>query len=95
MEEIIYNEVYAILKSMDEKFINMIDEDYIEFIKMNMIPNIEVDLNQEKGLLEQNLHQETFDIIAGINLLYWSKDEELNKLLIEQYYRNENGDTNV
>ena len=79
MEKIVYNEVYAILNSMDEKYMNMIDEDYIEFIKMNMNPMIEVNINQGKGLLDQNLHQETFDIIAGINLSYWSKNEEYNK----------------
>ena len=95
MENIIYNEVYAILKSMDEIYIKLIDKEYIEFIKNNMVKNKNIIINHDKPLLEQGLHSETFDIIADINLTYWMNNKYNKEYLLNKYQENEKGEFNV
>ena len=95
MEDIIYNEVYAILNSMDKIYIDLIDKEYLNFIKSRMIKDKEISIDYNKPLLEQGLHSETFDIIADINLTYWKKNESSKEYLINKYQENEKGDNNV
>ena len=95
MGKLIYNEVYEILKSMDDIYIKKIDKDYLNFIKINIIKDNKIKIDYNKSLLEQGLHPETFDIIADINLTYWMNDELSKKILLKKYQENEFGEENV
>ena len=88
MKDIIYNEVYAIISSMDPIFIEKIDKDYLSFIQSSMLDNISINIDENKSLNNQGFHDETFEILADINLQYWAS-EDLKKLLDKKYSLNE------
>ena len=95
MNRIIFNEVYAIIKNMEKIYIDMIDKDYLDFIKSNMIPEKEIKIDMKKSLLKQNLHPETFEMIAAINLEFWNKREDVQDYLINKYLKNDGGEKNA
>lgn len=84
-----YSEVLEILNNMDKKYVNKIPKKLIDYFNDNSSDNYikHIDLNVD--LKEQKLSKKTLDILALINLKYWTKSEEHRKRLLKQYSENE------
>lgn len=84
-----YSEVYEILKLLNNEYFNKVPKKFITFIEKgkdnNYIPNIKPDVPLE----EQNLLQETIDILAMLKLDYWCSDENEKRELLSILEQNE------
>ena len=74
-------EVYTILENTEEEIRNKIPEKFINFIKENMDENHNFKLQYGKGLAEQNLMEETKQILALMYRDYICTKEERKELL--------------
>lgn len=82
-----YSEIYEILQLLGSEFVDKIPNEFIEFIDKekdnDYYPNIKKDIPLE----EQNLLEDTINILAMLKLDYWceneSEKEELRNILIE------------
>ena len=74
-------EVYTILENTEEEIRNKIPEKFINFIKENMDKNHNFKLQYGKGLAEQNLMEETKQILALMYRDYICTKEERKELL--------------
>lgn len=78
-------EVYTILENTEEEIRNKIPEKFIKFIKENMDANYNFKLQYGKGLAEQNLMEETKQILALIYRDYICTNEERKELLEKEH----------
>ena len=74
-------EVYTILENTEEEIRSKIPEKFINFIKENMDENHNFNLQYGKGLAEQNLMEETKQILALMYRDYICTKEERKELL--------------
>lgn len=84
-----YSEVLDILSNMDEKYVNKIPKRLIEYFNDNSSGSYKKHINPYIDLKEQNLSKKTLNILALINLKYWTKNEKHKQELLKQYRRNE------
>lgn len=83
-----YSEIYCLLKCFPEEYINKIPNKLLDLIK-NKIDSkyfIEVDIN--KSLEEQNISQDTKNMLVVLKYNYWSNEEEKIQIT-EQLNENE------
>lgn len=84
-----YSEVYEILQLLDDKFIDKVPRKFMEFIEKekdnDYIPNIKPNVSLE----EQELLEDTTNILAMLKLDYWCEDEEKKKELLSILNQNE------
>lgn len=84
-----YSEVYTILNFIDQYYVNKISEKFIEFIYNqkddNYIPNIDMSIPLE----EQELLEDTINILAIIQYNYWCENEKEKQELIAILNKNE------
>ena len=83
-----YSEVLEILNNMDKKYVNKIPKKLLDFFNNNSSKNYIEHINPEQDLKEQKLSKKTLDILALINLKYWTKSEEHRKELLMKYREN-------
>ena len=77
----IYSEVYEILILLGDRFINKLPEKLFNLIKTEKIDSYNPQYNLDRPLEEQNIKEETIDMIALFYLNYWCKTEaEKNEL---------------
>lgn len=82
-----YSEIYEILQLLGSEFVDKIPNEFIEFIDKekdnDYYPNIKKDIPLE----EQNLLEDTINILAMLKLDYWCENEEekeeLKSILME------------
>lgn len=86
---IAYSEVYAILKRMDQQYIDKIPRKLKNTIIEEMDKNYKPQIDSTVPLKEQNLNSKTYTILAMINLNYWCENEEHKNELILKYNENE------
>lgn len=84
-----YSEVLEILNNMDKKYVNKIPKKLIDYFNDNSSDNYIKHIDPNVDLKEQKLSKKTLDILALINLKYWTKSEEHRKRLLKQYSENE------
>lgn len=84
-----YSEVLEVLSNMDKKYVNKIPKKLIDYFDVNSSENYIKHINPNVDLKEQKLSKKTLDILALINLKYWTKSEEHRKRLLKQYSDNE------
>lgn len=84
-----YNQILEVLKYMDEKYIDKIPKQLITHFQENKASNYNFSINPKISLKEQNLSEETLDILAMLNINYWCEDEQHKKELIQKYHDNE------
>ena len=83
-----YSEIYCLLKCFPEEYINKIPNKLLDLIQ-NKIDSkyfIEVDIN--KSLEEQNISQDTKNMLVVLKYNYWSNEEEKIQIT-EQLNENE------
>ena len=83
-----YADVYYILSALEEKYTNKIPTDLIEFFKDNAEPHYLSTIDLTKPLTEQEISEETEQLICLLNLNYWCTPEEKEELL-KKYELNE------
>ena len=83
-----YADVYYILNALEEKYTNKIPNDLIEFFRDNAEPHYLSRIDLTKPLTEQEISEETEQLICLLNLNYWSTPEEKEELL-KKYELNE------
>ena len=81
-------EVNQILMYTEENIVSKIPEKFKKFIENNMDQNHIIEINKNKSLVEQNIMEETKQILALIYRDYiCSKEERANLILQEQQER--------
>lgn len=71
-----FTEVNIILNQAGEELINKVPEKLLELIKNNEDKNYQVNISEEISYEEQNLMEETKNILALIYRKYWCNEEE-------------------
>jgi len=84
-----YSEVLEVLSYMEEKYVDKVPKKLIEFFKDNSSKNYTKHINPNEDLKKQKLSKKTLDILALINLKYWTNNKEHKQRLIKQYNENE------
>jgi hypothetical protein len=84
---VVYSELYEILKNINKEKVMKISPKIIDKIINERDKNYEPKINWNKPLTEQDINQNTKNILAWINLKYWASDEEKD-LLLEKIERN-------
>ena len=84
-----YVEVLEILNHMDKKYVDKIPLELINFFKSNSSKEYKFQLDKNIPFEEQNLKENTINILAMLNLNYWCESEEHKKNLLKKYYDNE------
>ena len=81
------SEVNAILINSNQDIINMIPNKFLEFVRNNMNQEYEIQIDLEKGILEQNISNEAKSIVALIYRDYICSANErqvIKKELVEK-----------
>lgn len=84
-----YAEVYYIICLLEEEFRNKLPNELIKFFEREKSEEIEDIINPNIPLEEQNLLQETINILAMLKLNYWCFDENEKQDLIKLLDENE------
>lgn len=83
----VYSEVYCIIILLEESYRKRIPEKLLDFFDKERDVNYTISINSNKPLEEQNLLQDTINILAMLKLKYWCEDSKekrkLMKLLTE------------
>ena len=84
-----YVEVLGILDLLDEEQKNRIPKKLKEFFENNKNQDYQVKIDSNIPLEEQNLLQETVDILAMLKLNYWCTNEKEKEGLLNLLNENE------
>ena len=84
-----YVEVLEILKYMDKKYVSKIPLGLREFFERNASKEYKFYIDKSKSLEEQELKENTINILAMLNLNYWCEDEEHKQELLKKYHEND------
>lgn len=84
-----YTEVLAIINLLDEDYKNKIPAKLIELFEKEKSDEYTIEINPNISLEEQNLLQETIDILAMLKLSYWCSDENEKQDLLRLLDENE------
>lgn len=85
----IYSEVYEILILLGDRFINKLPENLFNLIENQRLDSYNPQYDLERPLEEQNIREETIDIIALCYLNYWCETEEEKNELKQIFEDNE------
>lgn len=76
-----YAEVYVILQLLGNEFISRLPKNFIQFIEKEKDNEYVININPNIPLEEQNLLEDTVNILAMLKLDYWSTEDEKQELL--------------
>lgn len=76
----VYSEVLEVLRHMEKIYIDKIPKKIIMFFYDNC--SLDYDFRMTKSIGEETLHPNTLNILAIINLNYWSKNKSKDELLM-------------
>ena len=85
----IYSEVYGILILMGDRFISKLPNKLFNLIKSERLETYNPQYNLDLPLEEQNVREETIDVIALLYFNYWCDSEEEKKELSRIWEENE------
>lgn len=91
--EIAYSEIYQILLCLGDDYISKIPDEFLNIIATKRDKSYKKIINPDVPLENQELLEDTINILALLCLNYWYSDEEKNKLkekltINEQNYQN-------
>ena len=72
---VVYSELYEILKNINKEKVMKISPKIIDKIINERDKNYEPKINWNKPLTQQNINQNTKNILAWINLKYWAREK--------------------
>ena len=90
----VYSEIYEILTLVDTDYFRKIPESFIDFIDKERDSNYKPNIDKNLPLEEQNLLEDTINILALLKLDYWCTEDEKKEFLQmlnenETQYQNE------
>ncbi len=86
--QIVYAEVWDVLKYFDKNLVMKIPIEVLEYFKENRKKDYDTNIDREDIFNKENMSKEALAILAYFNMEYWSDDKH-KKELIEMYRRNE------
>lgn len=78
--EIAFSETNEILKQLGEKYISKIPKEILELIVTHKDKNHRFSFDINKKIEDQNIHDETIEVLAFLSYNYWFADEDKKKL---------------
>lgn len=85
----IYSEVYGILILLGDRFINKLPKELFNLIKREKLDSYNPQYDLNLPLEEQNIKEESIDMIALFYLNYWCESEDEKKELKQILQENE------
>ena len=85
--DIVYAEVFEILKNISKEKVALIPRDIILRIKEKRNVRYEVNIDWSKELDESQISKDAINIIGYFNYEYWTQDKE-EKLKLKKIYLN-------
>lgn len=85
-----YAEIFEILNVLDKEYVDKIPNSFIENIKKEKDDNHKISIDPNIPLENQNLLEDTINILAVLKLKYWCEDQEEKQKLINILNNNEN-----
>ena len=79
-EEVLYKEVYTVLETLGDNYINKLPKDLYEFIRNESEKYDRFILDKTKKISNQ-ISEDTIAFIAYLNLNYWCTENEKNELI--------------
>ena len=76
----VYSEVLEVLRHMEKFYIEKIPKKIIMFFYDNC--SLDYEFRMTKSIGEENLHPNTLNILAVLNMNYWSKNKSKDELLM-------------
>lgn len=86
--DIVYAEVYEILKGISKEKVALIPKDIILKIKENRSKNYQVEIDWSKDLEENNFSKDTINILGYFNYAYWANGSVEKERLKQIYSKN-------
>lgn len=77
----VYSEVLEVLRHMEKFYIEKIPKKIIMFFYDNC--SLDYEFRMTKSIGEENLHPNTLNILAVLNMNYWSKNKSKDDLLMD------------
>ena len=84
-----YKEVLEILKYMSDEDVNKVPKDMILTFETKQDKNHIFEVDTKKTIEEQNLLEETKDILANIFRDYWATEEQKQKIIARENFERE------
>ena len=84
-----FNELWKILNNMQNYDVSLIPERFMEFVRSSMIPDKEADIDLSVPLEDQDLSEETVNILASLLLTYLAESPGDRREYAETLNRNE------
>lgn len=84
-----FSEIYCLLKFFPESYIEKLPKKLLNLIKQSSNSKYYIEIDNAKPLEEQNISEETKNILIVLKYNYWA-DEAEKRNIIEQLNRNEN-----
>lgn len=84
-----FSEIYCLLKFFPESYIEKLPKKLLNLIKQSSNSKYYIEVDNAKPLEEQNISEETKNILIVLKYNYWA-DEAEKRNIIEQLNRNEN-----
>lgn len=84
-----YKEVLEIIDLLEKEYKDKIPNKLIDFLNERKLEEHTIKINSEIPLEEQNLLEETIDLLAMLKLNYWCFDEEEKQDLLDLLNKNE------
>lgn len=88
--DIVYAEVYEILKNISKEKVNLIPKDVILKIKNGRNKIYKVNIDWTKEFDETDFLEDTINILGYFNYAYWTKDKKEKEYLKSVYLNNLN-----
>lgn len=79
----VFSEVYSVLNTLGNKYIDKIPRNVFEIIENNRDLEYEPEIDQNKALNKQNISKEAINMIAKIDMDFWCKTDQEKK----EFYR--------
>ena len=77
----VYSEVLEVLRHMDKIYVEKIPKDLIMFFYDNC--SLDYEFRMTKSIGEENLNPNTLNILALLNMNYWSKGKSKEQLIMD------------
>lgn len=83
-----YSEIYCLLKYFPEEYINKIPKKLLDLIQNTIDAKYFIEVDTDKNLEEQNISQDTKNMLVVLKYNYWSSEPE-KRQMSEQLNENE------
>jgi len=84
----VYCELSEIFKNIDKEKVMKIPIEILEEIKKNTNEDVRIHIDWDRPLSEQELSEDTLNILGWINVAFWTEGAEEKQKLYSRFYKN-------